>query len=134
MWTVGDAAAAATRVLSADSTALGEAWRFGILQVLDDYERARRAGGTARAAALFAEAPPPTGDCRVDAAQAALAEHLARRDGWTPPRWAFTDDRYAQPWWFVSGLVSWHATALVQSPAAFRKRGVFITDRALDRV
>jgi hypothetical protein len=71
---------------------------------------------------------------RVDAALAGLAEHLARHDGWTPPRWAFDEGRYATPWWFVSGVRSWHAAALVESPLAFRKRGVFLTESALDRV
>lgn len=75
--------------------------------------------------------PAGTGDVRVDAA---LAEHLARHDGWTPPMWAFDEIRYAKPWWFVSGVRSWHAAALVESPLAFRKRGVFLTESALERV
>lgn len=57
-----------------------------------------------------------------------------RRDSWTPPAWAFEPHRYAQPWWFVSGPSSLRAMALVQSPLAFRKRGVFICDGDLTRV
>jgi hypothetical protein len=34
----------------------------------------------------------------------------------------------------VSGLKSWHAMALVESPLDFRKRGVFLTSSALERV
>ena len=68
------------------------------------------------------------------AAIAGLAEHLARHDGWAPPRWVFDEWRYATPWWFVSGVRSWHAAALVESPLAFRKRGVFLTESALERV
>jgi hypothetical protein len=86
------------------------------------------------AAQLFEDAPPATGDVRVDAALAGLAEHLARHDGWTPPLWAFEEQRTAKPWWFVSGLKSWEATAMVESPLAFRKRGVFLTASALERV
>lgn len=104
-----------------------------LLQLLDDYDRAVRHGGGNAGAALFRDAPPETGDSGVNAALAALAEHLARRDGWQPPSWAFDEDRYAEPWWFVSGLRSWHALAMVESPLAFRKRGVFLTSAALER-
>lgn len=104
------------------------------MQLLDDYRRALRGGGVTGASRLFDEAPPRTGDVRVDAAFAALAEHLARHDGWAPPLWAFDESRQAKPWWFVSGVRSWHAMALVESPLAFRKRGVFLTASALERV
>jgi hypothetical protein len=63
---------------------------------------------------------------------AALAEHLARRDGWERPRWAVEPWRKAQPWWFVTPR-RLHARALVESPLSFHKRGVFITSGALDR-
>jgi hypothetical protein len=102
--------------------------------LLDDYNRAFRDGGVPAGAALLRDAPRPTGDSGVDAAIAALAEYLARRDGWRPPSWAFEQTRYAEPWWFVSGVRAWHAIALVESPLAFRKRGVFLTASALERV
>lgn len=105
-----------------------------LMQLLDDYRRAQRTDGAAAAARLFDQMPDSTGDVRVDAALAGLAEHLARHDGWAPPLWAFDESRYAKPWWFVSGVRSWHAMALVESPLAFRKRGVFLTASALDRV
>lgn len=117
-----------------DPEALSSAWRHGVLQLLDNYERARRRSGLPSAARLFREPPPSSGDHRYAAAIAGLAEHLARRDGWTPPRWAFEPERYAEPWWFVAGLRSLRPTALVESPLAFRKRGVFITKNALERV
>lgn len=104
------------------------------MQLLDDYERAVRHGGLPAGAALFRDTPPATGDSGVDAALAGLAEHLARRDGWRPPSWVFDERRYAEPWWFVSGIRAWHAIALVESPLAFRKRGVFLTSSALERV
>jgi hypothetical protein len=70
----------------------------------------------------------------VDAALAALAEHLGRRDGWPVPAWARDPDREAMPWWFVSDLRGMHPRALVESPSSFRRRGVFITRSALERV
>lgn len=32
-------------------------WRFGVLQLLDDYESARKAGGVVAAESVFAEEP-----------------------------------------------------------------------------
>ncbi len=128
------AACAAGLILSEDPAALLDAWRFGLCQLIDDYETARRHDGAPAAAGLFEHPPESSGDGRFDAALAALAEHLARRDSWTPPAWAFEPHRYAQPWWFVSGPSSLRAMALVQSPLAFRKRGVFICDGDLTRV
>jgi hypothetical protein len=78
--------------------------------------------------------PPSTGDVRVDAALAALAEHLARRDGWSAPTWTRESRREAEPWWFVTDLRGMHPRALVESPLSFRRRGVFITRGALERV
>jgi hypothetical protein len=69
----------------------------------------------------------------VDAALAALGEHLSRRDGWERPAWVVDPAREAEPWWFVTSLRGMHARALVESPLSFRKRGIFITNGALDR-
>lgn len=121
----------ARELLTADPTALHQVWRHSILQLLDDYDAARRAGE--RASELFLQAPQRTGSGQVDAALAALAEHLARRDGWLAPNWVNDPNRYAEPWWFVAGLPSLEATAIQQSPLSFRKRGVFITGAALSR-
>jgi hypothetical protein len=131
LWTAAEAARNAALELATDG-GLSGAYRC-LMQLLDDYRRAQRRDGTSAAAPLFDESPPSTGDVRVDAALAGLAEHLARRDGWNPPLWAFDENRYAKPWWFVSGVRSWHAMALVESPLAFRRRGVFLTESALDR-
>jgi hypothetical protein len=132
-WTVTDAAACAAQALRDEPARRGGAFRC-LLQLLDDYTRAVRNEGVPAGAALFQDAPPATGDSGIDAALAALAEHLARRDSWRPPSWTFEERRYAEPWWFVSGVRAWHATALVESPLAFRKRGVFLTSSALERV
>lgn len=137
--TVTDAAQVATDMLDAGER-LSEIWRHALLQMLDDYRSVLRHQGTEAAARMWRPTPPPTGDARVDAAFAALAEHLARRDDWPPPRWAWLDQgqgrwgREARPWWFVSELSGMHAQALVQSPSSFRRRGVFIAANDLDRV
>jgi hypothetical protein len=128
-----DASRCATGELSGPDRGRRAAFRC-LLQLLDDYRRAIRGGVASAGAALFAEEPPLTGDSGVDAALAALAEHLARQDGWRPPRWALDESRYAEPWWFVADVKAWEALAIQESPLAFRKRGVFITAAALERV
>lgn len=109
-------------------------WRFGVLQLLDDYESVHARDGVVAAARLMAEAPEPTGHSGLDAAFAGLACWLADRDGWQTPQWTLADDRVARPWWFVSSSAYGRAWAMVQSPAQFRIRGVFITETALQRV
>jgi len=134
MFAVSDAARAVRSMLAASAQPASEdLWRFGILQFLDDYQSTRRHHGSVSAAELLTGEPVVTGHRGVDAAFAALACWLADRDGWTAPLWALSDARVARPWWFVSDSDYGRAWALVQSPAHFRIRGVFITDTALQR-
>lgn len=130
---VGDAAKTAVRMLAANEP-LRHVWRFVVMQMLDDYRSALRHEGIEAAERMWRTAPDRTGDVRIDAALAALAEFLARRDGWRVPAWAREPDREAVPWWFVTELRGLHPRALLESPASFRRRGVFITRDALERV
>ncbi|MGD0603618.1 MAG: hypothetical protein ABSA53_08470 [Streptosporangiaceae bacterium] len=107
--------------------------RYVFVQMLDDYTSVLRHTGVLAAARMWASSPRSAGDIRVDAAFAAMAEYLARRDGWAVPSWARLPEREAWPWWFVTGLRGLHPRALVESPSSFRRRGVFITSGALDR-
>jgi hypothetical protein len=104
-----------------------------LVQLLDDYKSVLRHDGIDAAARMYVDPPRTTGNAQVDAAFAALAEHLARRDGWRAPKWTRDPAREAMPWWFVTDLRGLHPTALVESPPSFRKRGVFITRSALER-
>lgn len=130
---VEDAATTATDLLI-EGAELRTVWKHAVVQLLDDYTSVLRRDGIAQAAAMWSPSPHPTGDRRVDAALAALGEHLARRDGWPAPPWTRDSGREAEPWWFVTPLRGMHPKALVESPLAFRKRGVFITSGALERV
>jgi hypothetical protein len=128
-----DQAAGSAVAMLADGERLSRLWRYVFVQMLDDYTSVLHHAGTAAAGRMWANAPRSTGDARVDAAFAAMAEYLARRDGWTVPLWARLPEREAWPWWFVTDLRGLHPRALVESPSSFRRRGVFITDGALDR-
>lgn len=130
--TADQAAGNAARML-VDGERLSRLWRYIFAQLLDDYTRVLRHAGVSAAARMWTDVPQATGDGRVDAAFAAMAEYLARRDGWTVPAWARLPEREAWPWWFVTDLRGIHPQALVESPSSFRRRGVFITSGALER-
>ena len=111
---------------------LDGAWRFGVLQTLDYYRSTVARGGVQLGAGVFAEAPEPTGSAELDAAFAALAEYLADRDGWAVPAWAATRGRLQNDW-FPDVPAIFREEARAASPAPFRSRGIYITDRSLAR-
>lgn len=124
--------ARACRDLLATGEGLDACWRFGILQTLDDYTSVLRRGGPALAARVFAEEPEPTGAGQLDAAFAALADHLAEHDGWQAPAWALSPARRTAAWYPAVPAI-FHADAERESPRAFRQRGILLTVRSLAR-
>jgi hypothetical protein len=76
-------------------------------------------------------APGPTGDLRYDALLASLVEYCCVRHDVHPPPWVADPGRFLQEWWFVSGIRSLHADAIVHSPISFKRRGVFIAEDSL---
>jgi hypothetical protein len=80
---------------------------------------------------VVAQEPPSAGDVRYDALLAAIAEYLCAREGVLAPTWVESPSRFLDQWWFVSGIRSLHADAIVHSPISFARRGVFITAGAL---
>lgn len=110
-----------------------EGWRFGVLQTVDDYQSCMRRGGVGLARQVFAAEPPTTGSVRLDAAFAALAEHLARTDGWECPGWALDPARRVAGVWYPCVPRIFRAEADAESPEAFRVRGIMITGSSLAR-
>jgi hypothetical protein len=78
---------------------------------------------------LLAEAPDTTGDERWDTFLAALAEHLAARDGRGAPEWV--GFRPLRRLWFPFNTAAARADAMVHAPAAFRSRGIFVSAQEL---
>jgi transcriptional regulator with XRE-family HTH domain len=74
----------------------------------------------------FAVEPMATGDRRFDALLAAITEDSCVRGGVAPPSWVFANKRFLDEAWWVSNLKSARVQALVNTPAAFRRRGVMI--------
>jgi hypothetical protein len=68
-----------------------------------------------------------------DAYLAALAEHLARSFGLPVPEWSETHGNALNRPFFAGGLDSLNAILTVESPAAFRRRLLFISKDALSR-
>lgn len=79
---------------------------------------------------LLQEEPPPTGDERWDVFLAALAEHLAAKDGRRGPRWC--ERRQLYGFWFPFNTPLARTEAIVHAPAAFRRRGVMIARMELE--
>lgn len=79
---------------------------------------------------LLQEEPPATGDERWDVFLAALAEHLAAKDGRRGPPWC--EQRHLYRFWFPFNTRLARTEAIVHAPAAFRRRGVMVARNELE--
>ena len=68
-----------------------------------------------------------------DAYLGAIAEHLALRFGLETPMWANAPRRFLAEPFFAGGMESLKPLLLVESPLAFRRRLIFISQNALSR-
>jgi hypothetical protein len=68
-----------------------------------------------------------------DAYLAATAEELARQFNLQLPAWVDGETRKLHRPWFASSLAALRAVLLLESPAAFRSRNLFVTENALTR-
>jgi hypothetical protein len=100
-----------------------------ILQFVDDFRSRRRS--TQRE--LLTSTPVPTGSGLIDAYLAGVAEYLSNEVGLPAPAWVEDTDRFLRTWWIESDVPSARPTAVAQSPAAFRRRGIFVSEKALER-
>lgn len=82
--------------------------------------------------ALLDSEPAPTGDEHWDVFLAALAEHLAVKDGRGAPPWVET--RSLRRFWFPFNTRAARVDAVVHAPAAFRRRGVYVSAQELNIV
>lgn len=108
----------------------GEDFRVAVRELLDEFALLPAESLCTRA---LAEEPPATGDPRHDAFLGALAEHLSWTHGLERPRWSVQAGRFLDSFWFVSDVEGFRALAIAQAPAAFRRRGIFVTAGALER-
>lgn len=85
-------------------------------------------------AAAIVDEPLATGDGRIDALLAAVAEHLAYHRILPLPTWCFNSGRSLATAWFPIDYPSVRVRALISSPASFRSRLIFIDRSDLARV
>ena len=100
-------------------------WRL-VAEFLEDY----RWEPTGQRLALLDSEPAGTGDERWDVFLAALAEHLAARDGHGAAPWV--EPRSLRQLWFPFNTRAARVDALVHAPAAFRRRGVYVAPQELE--
>ncbi len=96
-------------------------------EFLDDFY-----SNTHSRSAALAEEPLLLDDVK-DAYIAAVAEHLAMRYRLEIPGWAEGHGKPLKKAFFAGGLESLKAILTVESPAAFRRRLLFVSKNALDR-
>lgn len=126
--TIADLARDLRRLHIKDATGLPNDALALILQFVDDFRSRRR--NVQRD--LLIRRPTLTGNGVVDAYLAGLAEYLSNEAGLPAPAWVEDPDRFLRQWWIESDVPSAGPTAFAQSPAAFRRRGIFISERALE--
>jgi hypothetical protein len=100
------------------------------LALLAEFLEEHRHEPKPRRLALLQEEPAPTGDEHWDVFLAALAEHLAAKDGRRGPRWC--ERRALDRFWFPFNTPLARAEAIVHTPAAFRRRGVMVARHELE--
>jgi hypothetical protein len=100
---------------------------------LDDFRH--RASGAQRCAMI--EKEPVWMDsvrgAECNAYWAAMVETLCRECDLRPPAWTESPRCFLRRPWFAGGMESLKATLLVESPAAFRRRNLFVSANALSR-
>lgn len=95
------------------------------LRVFFEFMRGADEAGIA-ALSLTTDEPPLTGNPSYDALLAAAAEHLSARYNLPAPLWTATADRFLTHAWWISPLRSARVYALLWTPAAFRRRGIYL--------
>lgn len=83
-------------------------------------------------AAVVAHEPAPTGDERFDALLAAAAEHVTARAGLPAPAWCHNPERTLHHAWWIDDLPSSRAFAIVNTPASFHKRAIYLDAHDLE--
>jgi hypothetical protein len=114
-------------------TGQGASFDLCLAEFLDEFQVVPDAAAIEEAPVLLATEHGDRGRVQ-DAYLAATAEELARTRKLPAPAWIRDDRRKLHRPWFASSLASLRAVLLVESPAAFRARNLFVSANALSRV
>jgi hypothetical protein len=110
----------------------GDSFDRCLANFLDEFYAAPSLAALMEAPPLLATSDQETGRIR-DAYLAATAEDLAGRWNLPRPDWVSAEERRLHRPWFASPLAALRAVLLLESPAAFRSRNLFVSDNALSR-
>ena len=113
-------------------TSSGDAFDRCLASFLDEFYAEPDAKALADAPTLLAPEFGQLGQVQ-DAYLAATAEQLASDHHWSVPAWTTADARTLHRPWFASPLAALRAALLLESPAAFRARNLFVSQNALTR-
>ncbi|MBN2451104.1 MAG: helix-turn-helix domain-containing protein [Lentisphaeria bacterium] len=117
-----DAVVGVSRRICAEGDASWKLWLFGLV---DAFRRCP-------AKDLVASPPVPETSDRIRSLIASTVETLCGERNMPPPWWCGGVGPLTSPW-FVADVENLKATALVESPAPFRKRNIFVLGNFLAR-
>jgi hypothetical protein len=100
-------------------------WPLYLMDFVDEFRRTKNPD--------MVEAPFDLAGDRNDALLASTAEALCDELGIDPPKWLDQVPACREPY-FVSGIENLKAISIVESPARFRIRKIFVMDNFLRRV
>ncbi len=103
-----------------------DSWKIHLMDFVDEFIRT--------ADPLLILLPPPKDtDARIQSLLASVVQELCSKIDIEVPPWA--EKRYflEEPW-FLSGMQSLKAGAIIESPLSFRKNNIFVHDNFLQRV
>jgi hypothetical protein len=80
---------------------------------------------------MVAKRPDTTGSPRLDAMLAATVEYSCATHRVAAPGWVNEPDYFLDRFWFVSGMKSLEADAMVHSPISYARRSIFINRESL---
>ncbi len=116
----------------ADRAARGESFDLSLRNFIDGFYARPDAAALAVEPTLLRAVVPKLGEVE-DAYLAATAEWLAQKYQLALPAWPLAKGRQLHRPWFASELASLRAVLLLESPAPFRARNLFVSENALSR-
>lgn len=113
-------------------TLQGDSFDRCLANFLDEFYAAPQAVALADSPSRLAPTHDELGRVQ-DAYLAATAEELARHFSLPTPAWTADEARKLHRPWFASPLAALRAVLLLESPAGFRSRNLFVSENALSR-
>ena len=102
-----------------------ESWKIHYFNLVDEFRRTLDPR-------LILLPPPPSLDNRLKALLASIVTEIALEAKMNVPSWACRRQFLPQPW-FLSGMESLKAMALIESPLPFRNNNIFVLQNFLAR-